>query len=105
MKKLLTLTVVILLQLVLGNLAVNAAKPSARQRLMERMARIQQKGYMYGHQDDTFYGITWDWDTDRSDTYELVGDYPGVMGFDLGGLEVGDEKNLDSVPFTRIRRR
>ena len=25
------------------------------------------------------------------------------MGFDLGGIEVGDEKNLDSVPFTRIR--
>ena len=25
------------------------------------------------------------------------------MGFDLGGIEVGDEKNLDSVPFTRIK--
>ena len=59
---------------------------------------------MYGHQDDPFYGITWDWDDNRSDTYDLVGDYPGVMGFDLGGLEMGDEKNLDSVPFTRIRQ-
>ena len=59
---------------------------------------------MYGHQDDPFYGITWEWDDNRSDTYDLVGDYPGVMGFDLGGLEVGDEKNLDSVPFTRIRQ-
>ena len=59
---------------------------------------------MYGHQDDPFYGITWDWDDNRSDTYDLVGDYPGVMGFDLGGLEVGDEKNLDSVPFNRIRQ-
>lgn len=70
--------------------------------LLKRMAKIQKKGYMYGHQDDPFYGITWDWDYDRSDTYELVGDYPGVMGFDLGGLEVGDAKNLDSVPFVRI---
>lgn len=58
---------------------------------------------MYGHQDDPFYGITWDWDLDRSDTYELVGDYPAVMGFELGGLEMGDAKSLDSVPFTRIR--
>lgn len=72
------------------------------EKLLNRMAKIQKKGYMYGHQDDPFYGITWDWDYDRSDTYELVGDYPGVMGFDLGGLEVGDAKNLDSVPFTRI---
>ena len=59
---------------------------------------------MYGHQDDPFYGITWEWDNDRSDTYDLVGDYPGVMGFDLGGLEMGDAKNLDSVPFTRMRQ-
>lgn len=74
----------------------------ACQQLIERLAKIQKKGYMYGHQDDPFYGITWDWDYDRSDTYELVGDYPAVMGFDLGGLEVDDTKNLDSVPFTRI---
>ncbi len=71
--------------------------------LLLRMNKIQEKGYMYGHQDDPFYGITWDWDLDRSDTYELVGDYPGVMGFELGGIEKGDEKSLDSVPFTRIR--
>jgi hypothetical protein len=31
-----------------------------------------------------------------------VGDYPAVMGFDLGGIEKGDHKNLDSVPFSRI---
>ena len=80
-----------------------AAKKSPRQTLLQRMAKIQKKGYMYGHQDDTFYGLTWEWDSDRSDTYDLVGDYPAVMGFDLGGIEVGDTKNLDSVPFTRIR--
>jgi hypothetical protein len=31
-----------------------------------------------------------------------TGDYPGVMGFELGGIEMADEKNLDSVPFTKI---
>ncbi|MCR5312539.1 MAG: glycoside hydrolase family 26 protein [Bacteroidaceae bacterium] len=79
-----------------------AAKTPA-EKLIERLHKLQKKGYMYGHQDDPFYGITWDWDANRSDTYELVGDYPAVMGFDLGGIEVGDSKNLDSVPFTRIR--
>ena len=74
------------------------------QKLLKRLANIQKKGYMMGHQDDTFYGLTWEWDEGRSDVLATVGDYPAVMGFDLGGIEMGDEKNLDSVPFTRIRQ-
>lgn len=81
-----------------------AAKPKPpREQLIQRLKKIQQKGYMYGHQDDPFYGLTWEYEDGRSDTKELVGDYPGVMGFDLGGIEKGDSKNLDSVPFTLIR--
>ncbi len=82
---------------------MHGAGKSPAQQLLVRLAKIQQNGYMYGHQDDPFYGITWDWDSNRSDTKELVGDYPGVMGFDIGGIEVGDTKNLDSVPFSRMR--
>jgi len=89
------------------NLSAAQAKPKVvltpRQQLIQRLANIQKKGIMYGHQDDPFYGVTWEWELDRSDTYDLVGDFPGVMGFDLGGIEMGDAKNLDSVPFTRIR--
>ena len=81
-----------------------AAKKTPAKQLIERLQKIQKRGYMYGHQDDPFYGITWNWDEGRSDTYELVGDYPAIMGFDLGGIEVGDQKNLDSVPFTRMRQ-
>lgn len=69
------------------------------QALYSRLDALKDKGYMYGHQDDPFYGITWEWEKDRSDTKELVGDYPGVMGFEIGGIEMGDLKNLDSVPF------
>ena len=32
----------------------------------------------------------------------MCGDWPAVMGFELGGIEMGDAKNLDSVPFTRM---
>lgn len=74
-----------------------------RQQAIERMQLLLQRGYMFGHQDDPFYGLTWQWELGRSDVLEACGDYPAVMGFDLGGIEVGDEKNLDSVPFTRIR--
>ena len=102
MRRIITFCVVAFLSLCCSHYAV-AAKKSPRQQLMLRMSKIHKQGYMYGHQDDTFYGLTWDWDDNRSDTYELVGDYPAVMGFDLGGIEMGDMKNLDSVPFTRIR--
>jgi hypothetical protein len=81
---------------------LSAAQKTPAEKLIARLQKLHQKGYMYGHQDDPFYGITWEWDTNRSDTKELVGDYPAVMGFDLGGIEMGDAKNLDSVPFTRI---
>ena len=80
----------------------NDGKTIANQ-LEERLASLQQKGYMAGLQDDPFYGVTWEWEYGRSDVKDVTGDYPAVMGFDLGGIEKGDEKNLDSVPFMRIR--
>lgn len=80
------------------------AVPSAgRKALIERLQSLQQRGIMFGHQDDPFYGIGWQWDRGRSDVREVCGDYPAVMGFELGGIEMGDAKNLDSVPFARIR--
>ncbi len=74
-----------------------------RQQSIERFRLLQEHGYMFGHQDDPFYGVHWKWGPNRSDVKETCGDYPAVMGFDLGGIEVGDEKNLDSIPFTRMR--
>ena len=74
-----------------------------RQALIERLTQLQQKGVMFGHQDDPFYGITWEYEAGRSDVLESCGDYPAVMGFDLGGIEKGDLKNLDSVPFELMR--
>lgn len=77
--------------------------PSLREALITRIDTLMDHGYMYGHQDDPFYGITWAYEKDRSDTKDLVGDYPAVMGFELGGIELGDAKSLDSVPFDLIR--
>jgi len=61
-------------------------------------------GYMYGHQDDTAYGIGWFGDSARSDVKSVCNDYPAVIGFDLGHLELGDSCNLDGVPFEMMRR-
>ncbi|MBR5688190.1 MAG: beta-mannosidase [Prevotella sp.] len=70
--------------------------------LEARLDSIQKKGYMCGHEDATMYGVTWEWNENKCDIFDVTGDYPAVMGFDLGGIEMGDEKNLDSVPFKRI---
>jgi hypothetical protein len=93
--------------LVIACTQVKEAPKTGAEQLLSRLQTLQQKGYMYGHQDDPFYGLQWDGDTmpgvDRSDILSIVGDYPAVMGFDLGGIEMGDAKNLDSVAFSRIR--
>ena len=72
-------------------------------KLINRLATIQKQGIMIGHQDDPMYGCTWKWEERRSDVKEVCGDYPAVMGFDLGDLELGNDKNLDGVPFDRMR--
>ncbi len=67
--------------------------------------------YLFGHHDDTVYGIGWvaDYSNDstihqHSDVKSVCNDYPALLSFDLGHLELGDEKNLDGVPFQRIRQ-
>ena len=64
----------------------------------------------YGHQDDLVYGHEWvvtDVENDpleRSDVMDVAGKYPVLVGFDLGGIEMGDACNLDGVPFDLMRR-
>jgi hypothetical protein len=102
MKKMMLFAMMGMLMLACATQQPVKEKTGAEQ-LLDRMISLQKKGYMYGHQDDPFYGLTWEWEKGKSDILALVGDYPAVMGFDLGGIEMGDEKNLDSVPFNRIR--
>ena len=49
------------------------------EQLAERLQTLQQKGYMMGHQDDPFYGLTWEYQPDSSDVKNVCGDYPAVM--------------------------
>lgn len=55
-----------------------------------------------GHQDDAVYGHTWCGNHGRSDVLECTGDYPGIMGWELGGIESGKKKNIDGVDFRRM---
>lgn len=70
--------------------------------LFRALYELQSRGVMYGHQDDLMYGRTWWYEKDRSDTKDFTGDYPAVAGFELGHLELGNERSLDSVSFAQI---
>jgi mannan endo-1,4-beta-mannosidase len=70
--------------------------------LFRSLYKLQNNGVMYGHQDDLMYGSTWWYVKDRSDTRDFTGDYPAVAGFELGHLELGNERSLDSVSFVQI---
>ena len=41
------------------------------QQLFERLDTLRQKGYMFGHQDDPFYGLTWEYQADSSDVLNV----------------------------------
>ena len=70
--------------------------------LFQSLYKLKNKGIMYGHQDDLMYGYSWWYEKDKSDTKAITGDYPAVAGFELGHIELGSERSLDSVSFIQI---
>jgi mannan endo-1,4-beta-mannosidase len=86
------------------NLPLPADKKATKETviLFQSLYELKNKGIMYGHQDDLMYGYNWWYEKDRSDTRDAVGDYPAVAGFELGHIELGNERSLDSVSFSQI---
>ncbi len=74
------------------------------EKLLNNLINIPSQGYLYGHHDDPVYGVGWSYEPNRSDVKDVCGDYPGLMTFDLGHIELGDSVNLDGVPFDLIRK-
>ncbi len=72
--------------------------------LLTSLREMPQQGLMFGHHDDPLYGIGWEGDEDRSDVKSVSGDYPAVMSFDIGHIELGAENSLDNVSFDKIRK-
>jgi len=75
--------------------------------LHKRLFYISKKGIAIGHQDDTSYGLGWNYKDDpttiKSDVEKVTGDFPAVFGFDLGWIEIDKQYNLDTVPFNLMR--
>lgn len=87
-------------------LAGCTAQGSLEQRLADAVASGK---YMFGHQDDLMYGHSWNGNTEvdhnftKSDVFETLGEYPAILGLDLGGIELGSPCNLDGNDFALMR--
>lgn len=85
--------------------AVQPQETHPTDRLMTKLQKVVDDGkYIYGHADDTAYGYTWEYVPGRSDVKEIVGDYPGLINWDLGMLELDSLENLDGVPFDYMKK-
>lgn len=81
-----------------------AARTPETEALLAGLKQTSSQGIMFGHHDDTLYGIGWEGDEGRSDVKSVCGDYPAVISFDLGELEVDSACSLDKVHFDKIRQ-
>ena len=88
--------------------SADAQATAETQALLASLHALTGTAMLFGHQDDLAYGVSWA-DTPgaapRSDVHDVAGQFPGVFGFDLGGIErPGRTVNVDSVAFTDVRR-
>ncbi len=90
---------------------LNPALDKGANELVKKLADAASSGkFYYAHQDALVYGHTWkveDAANDsllRSDVNTVSGNHPGMVGFDLGGIELGSAANLDGVDFNLMRR-
>lgn len=85
------------------NLSDKSATPIT-QNLYQNLHKLSKKHVLFGHQDDLAYGVNWKYEPNLSDVKEVVNDYPAVYGWDLGRIEHDSLKNLDGVPFEKMRQ-
>ena len=71
--------------------------------LYNSLQRVAAKGVMFGHQDDLATGVGWTYVSGRSDTKEIVGEYPAVVGGEMGNLELNLSYNADGINFAKMK--
>jgi len=73
--------------------------------LYNSMQRLVGAGVLFGHHDDTGYGVNWKYDNDSSDVKSVTGTYPAVYGWDLAKLEHDSTLDINKFPFAVQKER
>ncbi|MGF1925222.1 MAG: glycoside hydrolase family 26 protein [Bacteroidia bacterium] len=82
---------------------IDAQATKETKALYRNLHLLSTKYTLFGHQDDLAYGVNWKYIANRSDVKEVVNDYPAIYGWDLGKIEHGSAKNIDGIPFDKMR--
>ena len=67
--------------------------------LFYSMQRLVGAGAIFGHHDDTAYGVDWCFESGRSDVKSITGSYPGMYGWDLAKIEQDSARDINGIPF------
>ena len=67
--------------------------------LFYSMQRLMGAGILFGHHDDTAYGVGWKFEPGRSDVKSVTGSYPAVYGWDLAKIEHDSINDINGIPF------
>lgn len=79
----------------------HASQPT--QALYYNLQQLSGHHLLFGHQDSLAYGHDWWADEDRSDIKDISGSHAAVVGWELGGLELGHDVNIDKVNFQQMQ--
>ena len=82
----------------------NLATAETRE-LYNSMQRLVGAGILFGHHDDTSYGINWKFENDSSDVKSVTGSYPAIYGWDLAKIEHDSTRDINYIPFELQRIR
>ena len=83
---------------------VTTVRTPETEALLANLKKTPAQGIMFGHHDDTVYGIGWEGEEGRSDVKDVCGDYPAVFGWDISGIERGTGYTDDSVSVASVRK-
>lgn len=81
---------------------VDSLATQATRNILDRLDKRER--LLIGHQDDLSYGHSWNEEPGRSDVLETSGFYPDVCGWELAGIELSEDANIDGVLFSNMRK-